>query len=212
MVVIRREDKIIGLSLAVLVLGFLTGIYYRRTDHVLRTGWMMAYIAVLYFLQERYERPGGTLGALLSPLFNRGTLAITSVFLAVHASLVNVPFTDVDLFNVEMRNVDMISHSLCGLVMWLMITEALFNLRPDLGRKRLIGYSFAILLAVGIGWEFAEWIGSHFTEGILQETFLNKVRDVLMEQLGALFGLWLVSRGYPFSIREKSRQEPASAP
>ncbi|AFL95208.1 hypothetical protein CL1_1005 [Thermococcus cleftensis] len=197
---INRESHIIFTSLVVLAVGFLTGIYYRRVDHILRTGWMIACILLLYRVSGRYERPDGVAGALLSPFFNRGTLAVTSIFLAVHASLVNVPFTDIDLFNVAFRDVDMISHFLGGLVMWLIVTEVLMNLRPDLGRWELLGYSFVVLLAVGIGWEFVEWIGSRFTEGILQETLLNKVRDVLMEQLGALSGLLMVSsRGYPFT-------------
>ena len=201
----KVEVAIFG-SLAVLIVGFFTGLYYHRVDHILRTGWMIAYISILYLASDRVSKPEGVLGALLSPFLNRGILAVTAVFLAVHASLVNVPFTNIDLFNVRMRNVDMISHSLGGLVMWLMITEILMNLKPGLERRALLKYSFGILLFVGIGWEVAEWIGSHFTEGILHETILNKTRDVVMEQLGALFGLWMVSqKGFPFRLPEKPR-------
>nr|WP_240924310.1 hypothetical protein [Thermococcus sp. 21S7] len=187
-------------SLLVLFIGFFTGIYYRRLDHILRTSWMMAYLLAVLWLPRKYKRPDGTLGALLSPFYSGGITAITSVFLAVHASLVNVPFTNVDLFNVACRNVDMISHSLGGLVLWLFLVSILRRLFSGMPWRRLLLYSFALLLVLGVGWEIAEWFGSHFTEGILKETMRNKVRDVLMEQLGALFGLWMVTKkGYPFS-------------
>ena len=200
MVDINREERVVLVSLFVLLIGFLTGLYYRRVDHILRTSWMIAYLLALLWLPRKYKRPEGTLGALLSPFYNEGITAITSIFLAVHASLVNVPFTNVDLFNVSCRNVDMISHSLGGLVLWLFLVSILRELFSEMPWRKMLLYSFALLLVIGVGWEIAEWFGSHFTEGILKETIPNKIRDVLMEQLGALFGLWMVTKkGYPFS-------------
>ncbi|WP_297458876.1 hypothetical protein [Thermococcus sp.] len=196
------ERKVILTAIGVIFAGFLTGLYYRRVDHILRTLWTMGFLSFLLWLPGKYPKPDGRLGALLSPFYNEGIVAILAVFLAIHVSLVNVPFTDIDLFNVAFRDVDMISHSLGGLVMWLFITSILVELRPDLPRRNVLIYSLLILLMIGIVWEFAEWFGSRFTEGILQETPLNKLRDIIMEQLGALVGLWMVTRkGYPFKLR-----------
>lgn len=202
---IDAERKVILGAMGVIFLGFLTGLYYRRVDHILRTLWTMGLLAFLLWLPEKYPKPSGVLGALASPFYNSGIVAILAVFLATHVSLVNVPFTNIDLFNVTFRDVDMISHSLGGLVMWLFITSIIVELRPNLSRRRVVLYSLLTLLAIGIAWELAEWIGSHFTETILQETVLNKMRDIVMEQLGALVGLWMVlKRDYPLSLGDSS--------
>ncbi|QDA30472.1 hypothetical protein FH039_00995 [Thermococcus indicus] len=202
MLSINLEEKTVLVSMSVLVIGFFTGLYYRRVDHILRTSWMMAYLLAVLWLPRKHKRQSGTLGVLLSPFYNEGITAITSVFLAVHASLVNVPFTSIDLFNVAFRDVDMISHFLGGLVIWLFLVSILRGLLTETPWRRVLIHSFTLLLVIGVGWEVAEWAGSHFTEGILKETTQNKVRDVLMEQLGALFGLWMVTKkGYPFSPR-----------
>ncbi|NJE76708.1 hypothetical protein [Thermococcus sp. ES12] len=204
MVGIDRKERVVLASVFVLFIGFLTGVHYRRFDHILRTSWMMSYLLALLWLQRKSRKPGGTLGALLSPFYNDGIAEVTSVFLAVHASLVNVPFTDVDLFNVAFRDVDMISHFLGGLVLWLFLVSILRELFGETSWERVVVYSFALLLVIGVGWELAEWYGSRFTEGILKETITNKTRDVLMEQLGAILGLWMVKkRSYPFSLPRK---------
>nr|WP_206204217.1 hypothetical protein [Thermococcus sp. 18S1] len=181
--------------------GFLTGVYYRRVDHILRTLWTMTFLVFLLWLPGKYPRPSGRLGDILAPFYNEGIIAVLAIFLATHVSLVNVPFTNVDLFNVAFRDVDMISHSLGGLTVWLMFTQALVALRPDFPRRRVLLYSFAALLIMGVSWELAEWVGMRYTEVILQETPLNKLRDIIMEFVGASFGLWMVTKkGYPFSL------------
>ncbi|WP_148883177.1 hypothetical protein [Thermococcus aciditolerans] len=200
MVRINPERKIVIGAVMLIFTGFLTGVYYRRVDHILRTLWTMTFLVFLLWLPRVYPRAPGRLGGLLTPFYNEGIVAVLAIFLAVHVSLVNVPFTNIDLFNVALRDVDMISHSLGGLVLWLFLVSLLRGLFSGMPWRKVLLYSFVLLLIIGVGWEIAEWFGSHFTEGILKETIPNKVRDVLMEQLGALFGLWMVTKkGYPFS-------------
>ncbi|ASJ08219.1 hypothetical protein A3L11_02840 [Thermococcus siculi] len=198
----KTERKIILAAIGLIFLGFLTGIYYRRVDHILRTLWTMAFLSFLLWLPGGHPKPEGKLGALVSPFYNEGIVAVLAIFLATHVSLVNVPFTNIDLFNVTFKDVDMISHSLGGLTVWLFFTRSLTELWPELPRRRVILYSFAALLVMGVAWELAEWYGAHYTETILKETPLNKLRDIIMEQLGALVGLWMVTKkGYPFAIK-----------
>ncbi|USS41346.1 hypothetical protein NF865_03925 [Thermococcus aggregans] len=125
----------------------------------------------------------------------------------MHVSLVNVPFTTIDLFHKEWRNADIVSHFLGGMVVWLITTEILLNLSNEgylnLTRRRLILYSFLILFFLSFGWEVAEKL-SESGISFIHESTVNKVRDSIMNALGGLSALYLVlKRKYPFEINLK---------
>ncbi len=199
----ETEVKVTLTATGIIFVGFLTGLYYRRVDHVLRTLWTMGLLVGLMLVQRTFKPPRGVIGALLEPLFNVRTVMILAIFLAVHVSLVNVPFTHYDLFHREWRNADMISHFLGGLALWLMIAEVLSGLSREgfeISRREVILYSFLIFYGLALGWEIAEKL-SEGSIGFIQESTLNKLRDVVMDTLGAFSGLWLVMRkGYPFEL------------
>ena len=96
----------------------------------------------------------------------------------------------------------MISHFLGGLSVWLIITEILSGLESigiRLTKKQIIVYSFMVFYALSLGWEIAEKLSESWI-GFITESLGNKLRDLLMNTLGALFGLWIVTKkGYPFS-------------
>ena len=143
----ETEVKVTLTATGIIFVGFLTGLYYRRVDHVLRTLWTMGLLVGLMLVQRTFKPPRGVIGALLGPLFNVRTVMILAIFLAVHVSLVNVPFTHYDLFHREWRNADMISHFLGGLALWLMIAEVLSGLSREgfeISRREVILYSFLI--------------------------------------------------------------------
>ena len=201
----ETEVKVTLTATGIIFVGFLTGLYYRRVDHVLRTLWTMGLLVGLMLVQRTFKPPRGVIGALLEPLFNVRTVMILAIFLAVHVSLVNVPFTHYDLFHREWRNADMISHFLGGLALWLMIAEVLSGLSREgfgISRREVILYSFLIFYGLALGWEIAEKL-SEGSIGFIQESTLNKLRDVVMDTLGAFSGLWLVARkGYPFELSD----------
>ena len=125
-----------------------------------------------------------------------------AIFIAIHVSLVNVPFTTIDLFHKEWTNADMISHFLGGLTVWVMVAHVLNELsrKHPMDSKQVVVYSFLILLVVSIGWEVAEKL-SESEISFIHETFANKLRDLVMNTLGALSGLWLVkTKKYPFEL------------
>ena len=200
-----REEYVVWISVFVIFLGFLTAVSNRRTDHIIRTLWAMGLLLALVALRHARDPPEGIVGALLSPLFNIRTVMILAIFLAVHISLVNVPFTHYDLFHRDWRNADMISHFLGGLTVWLMMAEVLNALSDgciDVSRRRLLLYSFLIFYGIAVGWEIAEKL-SESEISFIHETLANKARDLLMDTLGALFGLWLVSKKrYPFVLKK----------
>ncbi|WP_341480965.1 hypothetical protein [Thermococcus argininiproducens] len=85
-----------------------------------------------------------------------------------------------------------------------MVTEILVNLTRNgyigLNKKKLLVYSFVILFMLSIGWEVAEKL-SESEISFIHESIGNKVRDVLVNTLGALFGVYLVFRkNYPFKL------------
>ena len=204
MIDIELEEKIILASILVIFLGFLTALHNHRLDHILRTSWTMGLLLSLLLLNLRVSRPAGILGALLSPLFNIRTVTVLAIFLAVHVSLVNVPFTTYDLFHKDWTNADTISHFLGGLTVWIMITEVLNGLSGEglIPREKVLPYSFLIFYAIALGWEVAERL-SESEISFIHESLANKFRDVIMDTLGALLGLWMVRRkGYPYSLED----------
>ncbi len=198
---ITRERLVITLCRLVVFVGLLSGLMYMRTDHIYRSS--VALIGL--FIPDVFQRklnPPEKLMPFLSPLYNDRVIVILAVFIAVHVSLVNVPFTTIDLFHKEWRDADMISHFLGGLTVWVIVAGILNELsrKNSIDQKKLVIYSFLILLGISIGWEIAEKL-SESEISFIHETLSNKFRDILMNTLGALSGLYLVkTRRYPFEL------------
>ncbi|AFK23023.1 hypothetical protein Py04_1451 [Pyrococcus sp. ST04] len=128
---------------------------------------------------------------VLSPIYDPKIMAILGIFIAVHVSLVNVPFTNIDLFHKEWRNADMISHFLGGLTLWLMVAKILHSY--GFSPRRVLVYSIVVFYILAVGWEVAEKL----TEGeisFITETLENKVRDLIMDSFGMIFGIILIKR------------------
>ncbi|NJE11007.1 hypothetical protein E3E25_08730 [Thermococcus sp. MAR1] len=190
-------------SIFLIFLGLITAVMNGRTDHIYRTWVAIVGLSIPLILPAKVPDPPERLRPFLAPVYNEGTMMILAVFIAVHVSLVNVPFTHYDLFHRDWRNADMISHFLGGLTLWLMIAEVLSALgesRMNLSRKELVLYSFLIFYALAIGWEIAEKL-SEGSITFIHESTLNKLRDLVMDTLGAFLGLWMLRRkNYPFSL------------
>ena len=203
MVEIGREEWVILSSLFVVFLGFLTALINGRSDHVYRTLVAMLGFSVPLVLPRRLPDPPAKLRPFLAPVYNEKTMAVLSVFIAVHVSLVNVPFTSYDLFHKDWRNADIISHFLGGLAVWLIVAEVLSGLEAlgvRLTRRQVVVYSFVVFYALSLGWEVAEKLSESWI-GFITESTENKLRDLTMNTLGALLGLWVVEkRGYPFRL------------
>ncbi|AIF68773.1 hypothetical protein PAP_01670 [Palaeococcus pacificus DY20341] len=154
-------------------------------------------------VQNKFPHPPDKLKHILKPIYNDKTMAVLGVFIAVHVSLVNVPFTTIDLFHKEWRDADMISHFLGGLTVWLITAEVVneFSNHLSLKKRQFILYSFLLFFTLGIGWEIAEKL-SEGEISFIRETAGNKVRDIIMDTLGALFGLYLVEeKRFPFRLK-----------
>ncbi len=190
-------------SLFLVFLGLLTALLNGRSDHIYRTLLAMAGLSVPLVLPRRLPNPPEKLRPFLAPVYDEKTMAVLSIFIAVHVSLVNVPFTDYDLFHRDWRNADMISHFLGGLTVWLITAEILSGLRSlgiSLTRGQIVAYSFVVFYELSLGWEIAEKLSENWI-GFIAESTANKLRDLLMDTLGALFGLWMVwRRDYPFPL------------
>lgn len=185
----------------VVFIGLLSGLMYMRIDHIYRSGVALIGLLIPDILQRKLK-PSEKLKPFLSPLYNDKIITILAIFIAIHVSLVNVPFTTIDLFHKEWTNADMISHFLGGLTVWVMVAHVLNELskKHPIDSKQVVVYSFLILLVVSIVWEVAEKL-SESEISFIHETFANKLRDLVMNTLGALSGLWLVkTRRYPFEL------------
>ncbi|ASJ03689.1 hypothetical protein A3L09_01750 [Thermococcus profundus] len=203
---ISRERLVIIASTLVIFLGFLTAVINGRRDHIYRTLVAMISLSIPLILPRSLPYPPKKLWPFLSPIYNEGTMAILAVFIAVHVSLVNVPFTHCDLFHRDWRNADTISHFLGGLTVWLIVAQILSGLGGigiRFSKRQVVLYSFLVFYALSIGWEIAEKL-SESEISFIHESFANKLRDLLMDTLGALFALWMIERkGYPFSLEEE---------
>ncbi|HIP89066.1 MAG TPA: hypothetical protein EYH24_03790 [Thermococcus paralvinellae] len=185
----------------VVFIGLLSGLMYMCIDHIYRSGVALIGLLIPDILQKKLN-PSEKLKPFLSPLYNDKIITILAIFIAIHVSLVNVPFTTIDLFHKEWTNADMISHFLGGLTVWVMVAHVLNELsrKHPMDSKQVVVYSFLILLVVSIGWEVAEKL-SESEISFIHETFANKLRDLVMNTLGALSGLWLVkTKKYPFEL------------
>ena len=200
---IERERLVIISSLFLVFLGFLTALLNGRNDHLYRTLVAMVGLSIPLVLPGKLPDPPVKLRPFLAPVYNERTMAVLSIFIAVHVSLVNVPFTGHDLFHKDWRNADMISHFLGGLTVWIIVAEilsALESLGVQLTKRQVVVYSFVIFYALSLGWEVAEKLSESWI-GFLTESTGNKLRDLVMNTLGAFVGLWMVKKkGYPFSL------------
>ncbi len=200
----NRELSIIVASTGLIFLGFITAVHNHRSDHIVRTSWAMGLLIALLLLHFKAPRPEGLWGVFLSPFFDIKTVTILAIFLGVHVSLVNVPFTSYDFFHRDWTNADMISHFLGGMIVWLMITEVLKGLSDEgfIPREKVILYSFIAFYAIAVGWEIAEKL-SETEISFIHETLANKFRDIIMDTLGALTGVWMVrKKNYPYSLED----------
>lgn len=197
------ERGIILTSIFIVLLGFMTAIITRREDHIYRTLAAMLGLSIPLILPKKLPNPPGKLRPFLSPVYDEKTMALLAIFIAIHVSLVNVPFTHYDLFHRDWRNADMISHFLGGMVVWLIVVEVLsglgeFGIRFSKGQ--IILYGFLVFYVLSSGWEIAEKL-SEGSISFIHESLTNKMRDLLMDTLGALLALWMVEKkGYPFSL------------
>jgi len=206
--VISIESKtVLNISRFIVFLGLITAFIHQRVDHIYRTFVALMGLYIPDMAEKYFPNPPYKLRSFLAPLYNRKTMALLGIFIAVHVSLVNVPFTTIDLFHKEWRNADMLSHFLGGMVVWLITAEILLNLSNgrylNLTRRRLILYSFLTLFFLSFGWEVAEKL-SESEISFVHESTVNKVRDSIMNALGGLSALYLVlKRKYSFEINLK---------
>lgn len=203
MVDITRERVIIKGSIFVVFLGFLTALINGRSDHIYRTLVAMLGLSIPLILPKKLLNPPEKIRPFLSPIYDEKTMAVLAVFIAVHVSLVNVPFTHYDLFHRDWRNADMVSHFLGGLTVWLIVAQILSELEGiglKLTKRQVVLYAFIVFYALSIGWEVAEKL-SESEISFIHESLANKLRDLLMDTLGALFGWWMgEKRRYPFGL------------
>ncbi|ASJ16428.1 hypothetical protein A3L04_04720 [Thermococcus chitonophagus] len=181
----KNERIIIVTSIFVVLVGLLTALYYGRSDHIYRCSVALFGLSIPLWLPEVYT-PKGTLKKLLAPVYDTEVMAFLGVFIAVHVSLVNVPFTTVDLFHKEWRDADMISHFLGGLVLWLMIARILVEF--NIPWRDILKYSVVAFYILAIGWEVAEKV-SESEISFITETVGNKMRDLIMDSLGMISGI-----------------------
>jgi hypothetical protein len=201
---ITRERVIIEGSILVVFLGFLTAVINGRSDHVYRTLVAMLGLSIPLVLPKKLPNPPEKVKPFLSPVYDEKTMVVLAIFIAVHVSLVNVPFTHYDLFHKDWTDADMISHFLGGLTVWLIVAQILSELEGiglKLSKRQVVLYAFIIFYTLSIGWEIAEKL-SESEISFIHESLANKARDLVMDTLGALFG-WLIveRRGYPFRLR-----------
>ncbi|ASJ06672.1 hypothetical protein [Thermococcus pacificus] len=185
----------------VVFLGLISGLMYMRVDHIYRSAVALVGLLILEFFQRKVAPPK-RLQPFLKPLYNDKTMAILGIFIAVHVSLVNVPFTTIDLFHKEWTNADIISHFLGGLTVWVIVAEVLNEISKTCGfsERQIIFYSFVIMLVLGVGWEITERL-SESKISYIRESLGNKARDLLMDTLGALLGVYMVKAGeFPFKL------------
>jgi hypothetical protein len=203
--VIHIEPKtLLNISRFIVFLGLITALIYQRTDHIYRTLVALVGLYIPDMAEKYFPNPHSKLRAFLAPIYNKKTMALLGVFIAIHVSLVNVPFTTVDLFHKEWRNADMISHFLGGVAVWAITAEVLLNLSTEgylkLTRRKLVVYSFLVLFVLSLGWEVMEKL-SESEISFIYESIENKIRDTIMNALGGLFALYLVlKRKYPFEV------------
>lgn len=203
--VISIESKtVLNISRFIVFLGLVTALVYWRIDHIYRTTVALIGLYIPNLVEKYLKNPPSKIALILNPIHNVNSMAVLGIFIAIHVSLVNVPFTTIDLFHKEWRNADMISHFFGGLVVWLLVTEILMNLTRngyiELNKRKLLIYSFVILFMLSIGWEVAEKL-SESEISFIHESIGNKVRDIIVNTLGALFGVYLIFRkNYPFKL------------
>ncbi|RLF88881.1 hypothetical protein DRN82_05495 [Thermococci archaeon] len=181
----ERGRSIITLSIFIVFIGLLTALYYGRVDHICRCSVALFGLSIPLWLPKVYT-PRGIFKKLLTPLYDTEVMALLGVFIAVHVSLVNVPFTTIDLFHKEWRNADMISHLLGGLVLWLIIARVLVEF--NLSWREVLSYSIVAFYILAIGWEVAEKI-SESEISFITETLGNKIRDLVMDSMGMIIGI-----------------------
>ncbi|EHR79630.1 hypothetical protein OCC_08754 [Thermococcus litoralis DSM 5473] len=194
----------LNISRFIVFLGFITALIYQRVDHIYRTLVALIGLYIPDVVERYFSNPHPRLRQFLAPIYNKKTMALLGVFIAVHVSLVNVPFTTIDLFHKEWRNADMISHFIGGMVVWAIIAEVLLNLSDGeylrLTRRKLVLYSFLALFILSFGWEVAEKL-SESEISFIHEDAGNKLRDIIMNTFGGLFAMYLVlKRRYPFEV------------
>ncbi|MFA4668726.1 hypothetical protein QDY65_09465 [Pyrococcus kukulkanii] len=180
-----RERGIIVASIFVVLIGLLTAFYYGRSDHIYRCSVALFGLSIPLWLPKVYT-PKGTLKNLLAPVYDAEIMAFLGVFIAIHVSLVNVPFTTIDLFHKEWRDADMISHFLGGLVLWLIIARVLVEF--NIPWRDILKYSIVAFYILAIGWEVAEKV-SESEISFITETLGNKIRDLVMDSLGMIVGI-----------------------
>ena len=198
---LNRWKLVLDVCRFIVFLGLISGLMYGRVDHIYRSAVAFVGLLLPEFFQRRVDPPE-KLQLLLSPLYNDKTMAVLGVFVAVHVSLVNVPFTTIDLFHKEWTDADVISHFLGGLTVWLIVAEVLNELSRiyDFSERQVVLYSFAVMLVLGVGWEIAErLVESEIL--FIRESLGNKIRDLIMDALGGLLGIYMVKvKHFPFRL------------
>ncbi|HII60543.1 hypothetical protein [Pyrococcus horikoshii] len=181
-----NSNNIIKFSIFIVFLGLLTALYYRRVDHIYRTSAALLGLSLPLWVPKVYNPSEGIVRKVLSPIYDDRVMIVFSIFIAVHVSLVNVPFTTVDLFHKEWRDADVISHFLGGMTIWMIIASVLREFK--LNWRKLIFYSILLFYTLAIGWEILEKL-SESQISFIAETLQNKIRDVISDSLGMLLGI-----------------------
>ena len=207
----RPEAVVIVLSGSVILLALITAMSAGAPDQKVATvaGFVALFVPLLFRLV--YRCPSRRAWPWVSPFYNDGIYALFAVFMAAHVSFLEVPFFHLDLYNTTWGYADVPSHFLGGMVTWLIFTFVVFQASITYGRNWSAGKIVAIgtfaLLLVGLGWELFE-VALIPQMPWLYESFPNKVQDVVMEVLGVLTGVLMVTLvGYPYRIEGAQREE-----
>ncbi|NJE31150.1 hypothetical protein E3E38_08855 [Thermococcus sp. 18S1] len=201
-----REDVALALAIFVVFLDFVNAIVH-NSDTQLRTS-IFALIVLLFALSVRkfYPNPSRKIWPWISPIYDNGVMIIVAIFFLFHVTLLNVPILNVDLYNVY-ENGDIIGHSLGGLMMWTIFAKVALEYsrlnNKGWSAKTIVKYSMAALLVIGVLWEFIELAASLTILPHVDEPINNKIRDIIMEYIGAgLMTIAVLKTKYPFDMGE----------
>ncbi|NJE00840.1 hypothetical protein [Thermococcus sp. JdF3] len=200
------EDVVLALAIFVVFLDFVNAIVH-NSDTQLRTS-IFALIILLFALSVRkfYPNPSRRIWPWISPIYDNGVMITVAIFFLFHVTLLNVPILNVDLYNVY-ENGDIIGHSLGGLMMWTIFAKIALEYsginNKGWSAKTIVKYSMGALLIIGVLWEFIELVASLTILPHVDEPINNKIRDIIMEYIGAgLMTIAVLKTKYPFDMGE----------
>ena len=201
-----KEDVTLALAIFVVFLDFVNSIVH-HSDTQLRTSIFALLVFLFVFaVRKLYSNPSKRMWPWISPIYDNGVMIIVAVFFLFHVTLLNVPILNVDLYNVY-ENGDIIGHSLGGLMMWTIFAKMALEYsrvnNKNWSAKTIVKYSMLALFIIGILWEFIELAASLTILPHVDEPISNKIRDIIMEFIGAgLMAVAVLKTRYPFDLGE----------